>query len=484
MREPLRVLLDVDPALGRARLTGHLVLADALRELGGSCRFVVRGHASWPERHVVEAGFECARVAEGDVTSVLEVLGDVPPDVIVTDAGEHGAWWLDAAPDLPTVELDDLGVRVPVAGAAWVPPSSDGLVPTSGEQRARSRTLSGPRYALVERPFARAERYAFRDEVSSVGLFLGGEGGAARGAGVAAALRSRGFVARVVVAAEPDDPTLDPRPAADGSRSTVVLRPVDRAGFFAAHDIQVGSADAAAWQRACIGAPSLTVAVDPDQRRLLTVLDELGLVEAGADASADAVARAVLALAADPRRRRELAGTCRALVDGRGAERVACAILATRMDVRRASLADASLLFRWRNHPRTRSVSRTSAPIPFDSHRAWLADTLGRSDRLLLVASAGAREVGVVRFDLDLDLDGVGDEVEVSIYLDPETAGLGLGAAVLGAGETELARTLTRPATLTAEVLDGNEVSRRLFVRSGYVAHGGRFVKAILPARG
>lgn len=67
--------------------------------------------------------------------------------------------------------------------------------------------------------------------------------------------------------------------------------------------------------------------------------------------------------------------------------------------LRRATMADAELLFVWRNDPLTRKNSRNTDEVPWPAHLSWLADTLKRDDRLLLIGDNGQMPVGTVRFD-------------------------------------------------------------------------------------
>ena len=127
---------------------------------------------------------------------------------------------------------------------------------------------------------------------------------------------------------------------------------------------------------------------------------------------------------------RGLGGAARALIDGRGAERVALCLLAGELILREATTADAATMHAWRNHPATRAVSRSEAEIPYAEHERWLKRRLASVPGLLWIAHIGACDVGVVRFD-----EAGGGEYEISIYLDPALNALGLGQAVIGAAE-------------------------------------------------
>ncbi|MBE1499420.1 RimJ/RimL family protein N-acetyltransferase [Amycolatopsis lexingtonensis] len=132
------------------------------------------------------------------------------------------------------------------------------------------------------------------------------------------------------------------------------------------------------------------------------------------------------------------------------------------MDAREATEADAELLLDWRNDPRTRQSSRSTAVVALDEHLAWLRGVLADPQRLLLVVEHEETPVGTVRFDRR-----DGDGWEVSITLAPESRGRGLSGAVLAEGERAARDRLGVRTVLAAVHLD-NTASAKLFERAGY----------------
>ncbi|GEC23868.1 bifunctional UDP-2,4-diacetamido-2,4,6-trideoxy-beta-L-altropyranose hydrolase/GNAT family N-acetyltransferase [Pseudonocardia saturnea] len=133
---------------------------------------------------------------------------------------------------------------------------------------------------------------------------------------------------------------------------------------------------------------------------------------------------------------------------------------------RLATLADAELLLAWRNDPDTRRSSRSGDEIDLDTHRRWLAGSLDREDRHLLVVSDADGPVGTVRWDRDCT------GWEVSITVAPERRGGGLAGALLRAGEDALRERTGTGTPLIAVVHRDNTASARLFARAGYVDDG------------
>ena len=130
------------------------------------------------------------------------------------------------------------------------------------------------------------------------------------------------------------------------------------------------------------------------------------------------------------------------------------------MKLRKATPADSLDLWRWRNDPVTRAMSRSSGPVERPAHNAWFARVLKDPAVSLFIGEIEEGPVGMVRFDH-------GAETEVSINLNPAFRGRGLSYALLAAGLAEVG------GMVFAEIKDGNAASRRLFERAGFRRVGG-----------
>lgn len=300
-----------------------------------------------------------------------------------------------------------------------------------------------------------------------------------------AALAATGLALRVTAVLPPGVP--EPR-AGDGPLDLVTTPPTDDvAALMRRHAVVVSAAGTSVNELMCLGLPTALVPAAANQRfgyeRVLARGAAVGLGDLD-DAGAVAALRRLLT---DASLRASLARTGPAVVDGLGAWRVvrtweqlvagrAAPVAARRprggVRARSAAQDDAALLLRWRNDAGTRAASRRSDPVDPHAHADWLRSSLGREDRLLLVAEDGAGPVGTVRWDRAAAGDGVGADVgaewEVSITVAPERRGEGLAADLLAAGEAWLRRTVPDAATLLAVVHRDNAASQRLFTASGW----------------
>lgn len=343
--------------------------------------------------------------------------------------------------------------------------------------------LCGPRFALLGPAYRHRPPFVVASQVRSIGIFLGGTDLASLSATALWACRNaagfEGLIEVVSTSANPGLGALGQAVAQDPQAHLLIDLP-DLADFFARHDLQIGAGGGATWERCCAGTPTLTLGLAANQAAVITGLQALGALVSTADNSAASIGLAVRALIDTPAKRQALSAASRALVDGRGAERVAWSMLVLggqSLALRPVTPDDSRTLWAWRNDPATRAASRHSDDISWDNHCRWLANSLADPRRRLWLAHRQGCLAGVIRFD-DLS-DG---RYEVSLYLDPGLHGLGLGTALLQAGEQALAWQLGG-ATVHAEVLPDNPASRRLFISSGYHPTSAlTFSKTVAPA--
>ncbi|HSD68813.1 MAG TPA: bifunctional UDP-2,4-diacetamido-2,4,6-trideoxy-beta-L-altropyranose hydrolase/GNAT family N-acetyltransferase, partial [Woeseiaceae bacterium] len=172
------------------------------------------------------------------------------------------------------------------------------------------------------------------------------------------------------------------------------------------------------------------------------------------------------ALFDQPALRRRMSEDGRALIDGRGAARVAERMAAYPLRLRSVTAADARLLHAWANDPLTRRMSFSGEAIPWDSHVDWLKRRLADPDcRFHVVLDAQDRPLGQAR------LDRSGSRATLSFGLAPEARGRGLAARLvrLAAVDSLLAGWCQY---VDAWVRPENVPSMAAFRRAGYTDQG------------
>jgi UDP-2,4-diacetamido-2,4,6-trideoxy-beta-L-altropyranose hydrolase len=425
-----------------------------------------------------------------DANETCAALRDAPPDWLVVDHYAFDARWHDAV-------RNDLQCRVLVVDdTADRPLSPDALLDHNWapdhREKYRGRLtrepvwLTGPRFALLSPAYRTAPRYRFNAEVRSLGIFMGGTDPGGISTKVLHCVRAEArFTGPVEVVSTSSNPHLrDLRAACAAWPGTVLtLDEPDLAGFFARHDLHIGAGGGATWERRCIGVPTIALVVADNQAPGISALHHQGALLAARlpDVPMTQVAQearplpdVVRLLLEDAKARQRIGEAATALVDGRGAQRLALQLTRGALQLRQATTHDATLLHEWRNHPAVREVSLNAAPIAFADHLAWMQRVLLASDRWLLIARVGKLAVGSIRFDRLED-----GRLEVSLYLDPALQGLGLGRELLLQGEQYMSRMLGNEVVIHAVVRPGNHASSRLFESRGYVGGPTSYAKTV-----
>lgn len=485
MTKPLAVFrADATARIGLGHLVRCAALADALTNVGWQCAFAVSQDSAatasqilaphWPIFRLPDREAEAAtlrvRLPEGCALLVVDHYG--------RDAGFERACrgWAEQI-----LVIDDLADR---------PHDADILIDQTPGRTADAyaalassscRVSTGIDFALL-RPQFRALRPAaiarrLRDETPRRLLVsLGGADATDLTSRVIAAARSLPLEIDIVMgAAAPHLAAVEGRAREAGEHVRIHTKVAAIAELMVAADLAVGAAGMSAWERCCLGLPSLVlVAADnqlPGARFLAEAAAALVIDERG-EPSIAAIGAVLRRLVDDGALRRLLSQRAAALCDGRGVLRALLTLAEAQpardgapVTWRLAEPGDAMLLHRWQTAPETRRFARRPAIPTLDEHLAWFEASLDRPDRLLTVICHNGAPAGVLRFDR---LDD-SPSFEISINVAPERHGSGIAAAALALG-----RGLMHGARLVAEVDPANTASRRLFAGGGFRRTGPR----------
>lgn len=254
---------------------------------------------------------------------------------------------------------------------------------------------------------------------------------------------------------------------------TPVARSWDVAKHYAEADLVISSAGTTVWEIAYLGTPMAILQVADNQREYYEfavnsgVAFGLGSISDGQINRTTAIEGLKCLIADLGHTSRQ--GSDHVQIDGRGAERITDKILelqesSSAINVRVATIDDASLLHDWRNDPSVRSVSRSHQELNWTAHLSWLGRVIRNPQQCLLIVEYKNTPGGTVRFDR---LTGT-DSWEVSMTLAPQLRGQRLGQPMLNAAE-QFFQSRHQPVELVAEMLVTNEASRSLFESAGYI---------------
>lgn len=340
---PLRALVraDASATIGHGHVMRCLALAAALQPMGVDVALAMQPHPGDARAAVEAAGLTAHGLpvagAEADdaraTAELLQRLGGV--HLLVLDHYRLGRAWVQAVrPWAGTVlVIDDLADR-PLDGdllldANW---HDDPPARYAGLWPAGAATLFGPRHALLRAEFSARPPPRRSGELRRVLLSFGGSDPMDATGRCLERLHAAlpGLHVDVVMGAgAPQGAALQRRWAGvDGVE--VVVGASDMARRMARADLFIGAGGSMTWERACLGLPGITLPVADNQRPLCARLAAAGEGVDLAGVDDEALARLVPAvqhLGAHPSRLQAMGLALHRHCDGRGAGRVAQALL-------------------------------------------------------------------------------------------------------------------------------------------------------------
>ena len=338
------VRCDGGAALGMGHVSRGLALADELRDVhGSSVTFAMRDSGSAGVTAVRSSGYTVVPIADRDDAdygpSLLALTASIATRVLIVDlrdALSRASLDRVRASGVRVVAIDDGSERRLAADLAFYPP-----VPQVEELDWAGFT--GGRYAgwewvVLKREFAadgtRGSRASGAAHPIDILVTMGGSDPAGMTEFVLDALNLLPEAMSVQVVVGPAF-TRAPTLAAIVARSKHAVRvtqgPDAMAPLMRESLIAIASFGISAYELAACGVPAVHLCLTADHARSASTFDREGMAQSlGVFTTVQPaqLADAVAGLLRDPRRRDEMAARARALVDGRGAKRVAGRIVA------------------------------------------------------------------------------------------------------------------------------------------------------------
>ena len=315
------------PAVGLGHVRRCLSLADALAARGAAVTFLVNGDGV-PETIAAE-GHAAQRIAvDRDLPETLDALDRLNAQAVVADSYRFDAGYLRAlrSDGRVTAIVSDHPGDVPVDVLINNTAGSD-TWPYRG--LPETRFLCGPRYVLLRSAFAAEPARTYSAMTERVLITVGGSDPHELTWRIVAWTRQALPLAVIGVVIGPfflEDHAREP-----DSLVTPHRTPSDMRRLMVGVDLAISGGGQTLYELAATATPTLAVVLADNQKENVARLADAGvLVPVGRYDDPDLeerLRRHIRALAGDKARRAALGAAGRRLVDGRGAERVADALL-------------------------------------------------------------------------------------------------------------------------------------------------------------
>lgn len=490
--------VDAGNGIGHGHLFRCLTLAKVLREYGLSSAFVCKAHPGHQQETVQASGFDCyllpcasgAEVdpadyatwvggpVDEDADATMDVAtaaagGDESVEAIVVDHYGLGRVWEQRflRQGMKVWAIDDLANRRHVVSGLLDSGMGRTGADYAGLLQPGAVTLTGIDYTLLRPSFAALRSHCTERQSGDHPTLLIMFGGVDRQDWSARILSTlvdgwagEALLVKVVLGSGYSGKPRLEKMAANAGFAVEIMQGIDDvAEVMASADLCVGGGGTAAWERCCLGLPTMMLQLAPNQAHNCRTLALAGAAICVPDPEREPPsAAAVLDLLADRERLAQIGSAAALLVDGYGARRVASHLLGIvdrdgqAVFLRPLSANDRDLIFAWQSQPGNRRYFRNPEVPAWEAHCDWFRAQLAGDawNRIVVVAQ---RAVGLIR------LTPHADGWEVSILIDRDCHGQRIGQAALQLLIREKA-----DAILYAEIYSENAASVKLFENAGF----------------
>jgi UDP-2,4-diacetamido-2,4,6-trideoxy-beta-L-altropyranose hydrolase len=239
----------------------------------------------------------------------------------------------------------------------------------------------------------------------------------------------------------------------------------DMAALMCEHNVAIGAPGSTSWERACVGLPSIVIALADNQQTICKNLEAVGAaISVELNAISESLMKAYEQLITDYSKMRTINLQ---LCDGQGVKRIMkhiTQLFSGSLTLRLATQIDVQQVYDWQCKPETRCYALNKDVPSLVEHQAWMTKKLASKNdyfyiiELTVNKGEKAISVGVVRLDMTAD-----NTYTISIFIVPEYFGKGVAKFALKKIDI-----LHPTKTIHAIVLKENTASQVLFSRAGY----------------
>jgi UDP-2,4-diacetamido-2,4,6-trideoxy-beta-L-altropyranose hydrolase len=473
----LLVRCDASVAIGTGHAMRCLALSQAWQDAGGSAVFAMAQATPATEERLQRESVGVARLkaepgSADDVQETIALARGKQASWVVVDGYGFGANYqagLKSA-GLKVLFIDDNGHAGHYSADLVLNQNAhanDGFYPS---RDASTRLLLGPRFAMLRREFTSWREWKRENTAIArkVLVTMGGSDPDNLTQRVVEAVLPEGDFEMTVVAggSNPHLAKLHQLVSSSGRAVRLLENASNMPELMANADLAVAGAGTTSWEMCFLGLPALLIVLAENQLGVADELTKQGIAKSlgrGSDLAPSTIAAQLRSLAGSAEVRQEMSQRGRALVDGRGAERVVRAMKRDALSIRLAEAGDCKLLWEWANDPAVRASAFSSETIPWEEHVAWFRGKLEDPEcRILVALDASAVPAGQIRFNKR----GPG-EADVDITVDGRLRGLGYASVLIDLG-ANWAFTEWGLMQLNAFVKPENVASAKAFERAGF----------------
>lgn len=328
---------DASPEIGGGHVMRCLTLAGELQRRGCAVTFAVAPPTRRTVRMLDQAGVELVEVDRPVDATELKARLDRSFDLAVVDHYELDATYETALRESAgtILVIDDLADRPHDCDVLLDQTYGRDAADYAAKVPSGCRVLAGAQYALLRQEFATLRPRSLERRRRGgparrlfVSLGMTDVGGMTQTALSAALAAGPDLLIDVMLGSVTPGLTSVHALAAGHDRVAIHVDPPNPAELMLMADLAIGAAGSTTWERCCLGLPSLTMVLAPNQREICRNLSDEGAILVIDDNTQDGIVRQLVRLKDDVACLRGLSERSSRIADGRGAELVVDALSA------------------------------------------------------------------------------------------------------------------------------------------------------------
>jgi len=230
-------------------------------------------------------------------------------------------------------------------------------------------------------------------------------------------------------------------------------------------DIAIGACGTTAWERCCLGLPTLAIVLADNQKLICENLANkdavinLGYYE---NLSTSTISDGLDSLINRPKKYLAMIDNCFKSCDGLGVKNVLYRLTSPEVTLTRATKEDINLTFEWQSIKSIRRYSRHPEPVIYNDHYQWFLSSLTMSTRQIFIICSHDKKLGILRLD---KINGDSDNhcYEISILVAPQAQGQKIALKAIHAIPKEYDK-----CEIYAYVHGKNKASHKLFQQANF----------------
>ncbi len=479
----LIIRADSTAKIGTGHIMRCLALAQAWQDQDGKVTFISHCESDALRQRLIEEGMNFINIEKshpdpGDLEYTMRILDDISNQRqgktawLVIDGYHFDATYQKRIKDTgyKILWIDDYGHADHYYADLVLNQNISANASLYAHCEPYTQLLLGTRYTLLRREFKQWQ--GWQREIPTVArkvlVTMGGSDPYNVTKKVTKALKQvniSGLEAKIVVG--PANPNLQSlaQEIGDNSNLQIITNATNIPELMAWADVAVSAGGSTCWEIALMGLPNLLIILAGNQANVATGLRDHGLsINIGwyNNINTIDIAKALNDLMKSDVDRKKMLSAGKSYVDGKGSARIMSTICCEDLLLRKASIEDCEVLFKWVNDPDARQSAFRSEPITFDEHAKWYRENLDNNNFIQFIAvDQDKRAIGQVRFDLK------NDEADVDVSVAKEFRSLGYGACLVKKGVDAVVNTF-KIGIFSAYIKPYNQASIRSFERAGF----------------